>query len=96
MKDKIELTVVQNFSSEEIANMIAKVVKKEIEHYFDQKDESHNDKHLTREETAEFFKISLTCLDTWSSKGILKRRKVGNRTYFLLSEIKAVLNNSNA
>ena len=49
MKEKIELTIVQNFSSEEIANMIASVVKKEIEHYFNQKDEIQHDQHLTRE-----------------------------------------------
>lgn len=37
---------------------------------------------LTRQETADFFSISLVCLHDWMKKGIVTPLKCGNRTYF--------------
>ncbi|RRQ49812.1 DNA-binding protein [Maribacter algicola] len=42
---------------------------------------------LTREETAELLKISLTTLWHWSKKGILPSYGIGNRVYYKRSEI---------
>lgn len=37
---------------------------------------------LTRQETADFFSISLVCLHDWMNRGIVTPLKCGNRTYF--------------
>ncbi|NER10049.1 Helix-turn-helix domain-containing protein [Muriicola jejuensis] len=42
---------------------------------------------LTREETAEFLKISLTTLWQWSKKGVLPSNGIGNRVFYKRSEI---------
>ena len=42
---------------------------------------------LTREETAEYLKISLTTLWHWSKKGILPSYGIGNRVYYKRTEI---------
>ncbi len=47
---------------------------------------------LTREETAEYLKISLTTLWQWSKKGILPSYGIGNRVYYKRSEIELRMN----
>ena len=42
---------------------------------------------LTREETAEYLKISLSTLWHWSKKGILPSYGIGNRLYYKTSEV---------
>lgn len=49
--------------------------------------------HLTRKETAQFFNISLNCLNDWCRKGIVTPYKVGQRTYFKRSELVHVIFN---
>lgn len=94
MNQKNDLTIIQNFSSDEFSKIIAELVLKEMENL---KNSIDNNQHvyLTRLETAQLLHISLTCLNDWSKKGILKPLKLGNRTYFKLSEIEGRLNNSN-
>lgn len=46
---------------------------------------------LTREETAEYLKISLSTLWHWSKKGILPSYGIGNRVYYKRSEIESCL-----
>lgn len=53
------------------------------------------EKYLTRFETAEMLSISLTTLNDWTRKLILHSYKLGNRTYYKLSEIEIKINNSN-
>ncbi|MDG1041151.1 MAG: helix-turn-helix domain-containing protein [Polaribacter sp.] len=47
--------------------------------------------HLTRKETAKFFDVSPNCINDWSKKGILKPKKVGQRTYFEKAHLLDVL-----
>lgn len=56
-----------------------------------QKDEEF----LTRKECASFFNISLYTVHDWMRKGIIKKYKAGNRTYFKKAELIEVLNSSN-
>lgn len=49
--------------------------------------------HLTRKQTAEFFSVSLNCVNDWTRKGIIKSYKVGQRTYFKRSELMQVMFN---
>jgi excisionase family DNA binding protein len=46
---------------------------------------------LTREETAEYLKISLSTLWHWSKKGILPSYGIGNRVYYKRSEVESTL-----
>lgn len=48
--------------------------------------------HRTRKETADFFGVSLNCINDWANKGILKPIKVGQRTYFKYSDLCELLN----
>jgi excisionase family DNA binding protein len=50
---------------------------------------------LTRQETANFFNISLYTVHDWMRKGIIRHYKAGNKTYFKKSELIEVLNSSN-
>ena len=51
-------------------------------------------KPLTKTQTAEFFNVSVNCINDWTNKGILTRYKVGQRAYYMLEELLEVLNNS--
>jgi excisionase family DNA binding protein len=44
---------------------------------------------ITRQEVAEMLSISITTVHSWMNCGILKPYKIGNKTRFLLSEVKA-------
>ena len=46
---------------------------------------------LTREETAQYLKISLSTLWHWSKKGILPSYGIGNRVYYKRSEVESSL-----
>lgn len=54
---------------------------------------STNKELYTREETAQYFSISLNCLHDWVRKGIIKPYKVSGRTYFKFSEFESILKN---
>jgi predicted DNA-binding transcriptional regulator AlpA len=47
------------------------------------------DPFITRQDVAELFKISLPTVHAWMNAGILIPYKIGNKTRFLLSEVKA-------
>ncbi len=47
------------------------------------------DSYLTRDEVAAYLKITLPTLHAWVNAGILKAYKIGNKTRFLFSEVKA-------
>lgn len=46
---------------------------------------------MTRTETAEFLKISISTLWHWSKKGIVPSYGIGNRVYYKRSDIEASL-----
>ena len=50
--------------------------------------------HFERKEAAEFFGISLNCLNDWTKKGVLTAYKVERRTYYKRSECYEVLFNT--
>lgn len=45
--------------------------------------------YITRQDVASMFKITLPTVHAWINAGILKAYKIGNKTRFLLSEVKA-------
>lgn len=88
-------TLVTGTTPERLTENILQGVRKEIEDLKQHFQPKEPDDFLTRKETSEFLKISLVCLHDWVNKGILKHKKIGNRTYFSRKEIVEVLNNSN-
>jgi excisionase family DNA binding protein len=50
---------------------------------------------VTRKETAQLFDVTLPTIHEWIKKGYIYPYKLGNRTYFKMSELMEVLNNSN-
>lgn len=49
----------------------------------------NEDPFITRQDVADMFRITLPTVHSWVNVGILKDYKVGNKTRFLLSEVKA-------
>jgi excisionase family DNA binding protein len=49
------------------------------------------DRLYTREEAANYFRISLPTLNNWSKSGILISYRLGNRVYYKQSEIESAL-----
>ena len=88
-------TIVYNIKPEELANLISDTLKKDLHKFTSlsgvQKLQENEKPHLTRKETADFFNVSLNCINDWCKKGILEPIKVGQRTYFLKSHLLEVL-----
>ena len=86
-------------SPEELTNLISDAVKSAFDNYFKEikqiKTPAHHKEILTRQEVAQYFGVSLTCVHEWSKKKIIKPYKLGNRTYFNASEIMKTLYDSN-
>jgi hypothetical protein len=80
-------TFVNGTTPEQLTEMILAGVKKELNQLKEHYQPKEPDDLLTRNETAELLKISLTCLWDWSRKGVLHPLKIGNRTYYSRKEI---------
>ena len=89
-------TIIQ-VSPNELANLISEQVKNELQQFATNPKVKQLEKtekpHLTRKETADFFDVSLNCVNDWSKKGILKPIKVGQRTYFRKTDLLDVMFN---
>jgi hypothetical protein len=83
---------------DEFSDLIKDKVRLEIENVLANhfSDTINQREFMTRKETSEFLSITLPCLHDWVRKGILKRYKCGNRSYFRRPEIIDVLMKSNS
>ncbi len=79
----------------ELVNLITEGIKQKLTelNYSATETTENRAEHLTRKETAQFFDISLNCLNDWCRKGIVTPYKVGQRTYFKKTELMHVLFN---
>ncbi len=59
------------------------------------KKSSPNNKYLTRQETADYLRCSLSSLHRMVNNGILPCRKVGRKSLFLLSDVENVVQTLN-
>ncbi len=84
-------------SPTELALLINEELKKHIERVLKELNSQQikGKKYKSRQETADFFGVSLVTIHSWTASGILKRYKVGNRAYYKTAEIIEVLENSN-
>jgi hypothetical protein len=87
-------TKVISVNPDELAEAISKSVKNEtqslIKKYVNEKmndiinsqNKMQYEKPMTKEEVANYFDVSLGCINDWMNRGYLKYFKVGQRTYF--------------
>ena len=77
----------------ELCSIVSNSVKKALDEYKKEQNKSTSkDQLLTRKHTCEFLGINLSTLWHWTKKGKLNSKKIGNRVYYLKSEILEALN----
>lgn len=83
---------ITQLTPEQFEKRIAQIVKDQFESIKSElilvKDKED---YLTRKEVAEMLKIELSTLHNWCKKGKLKPYGLGNRVYFLRSDIEKAL-----
>jgi hypothetical protein len=83
-----------NITPNDLTNLIKEGIKSEISELKKSLNPDHLESpHLTRRQTAEFFGVSLNCINDWTRKGILKAYKVGQRVFYRRSELMQVMFN---
>jgi hypothetical protein len=83
-----------NITTNDLTNLIKEGIKSELLDFKNSiNPESLESPHLTRRQTAEFFGVSLNCVNDWTRKGILTAFKVGQRTYYKRSDLLQVMFN---
>lgn len=95
MVRKNSVTQLHQISPDQLSELILEGVKRQFNEFKKELTPKTPESYLSRSQTAKMLSISLTCLHDWSRKGVLKPMKLGNRTYFKLSEIERKLNQSN-
>jgi hypothetical protein len=77
----------------ELVNLISEKVREQLQEFSQASNTKTDNPHLTRKQTAQYFGVSLNCINDWCNKGILTPYKVGQRTYFKRSELVQVMFN---
>ena len=62
-----------------------------IENYLKELSKKQNDEFLTRQEVADYLKISLVLIHSWNKHGILNPIRMGNRILYKKQDILDVL-----
>lgn len=88
-------TMLHGISPDELTEKILNGVKIQMEQFKKDIEAPEKNEFMTRQETADFLKVSLFTIHLWVKKGIIKNLKMGNRTYFERKEIEKKLYNSN-
>lgn len=78
---------ISEITVDELADKVAEKLLGKIKHYLDDLHTNENDIYLTRTETADFLKISVTTLWRWTNKGKVKSFGLGNRRYYNKKEL---------
>ncbi|UKM63888.1 helix-turn-helix domain-containing protein [Flavobacteriaceae bacterium GSB9] len=76
---------------EELADKVADKLMLKIENYLKDLSKKKNDEILTRQEVADYLKISLVTIHSWNKCGILKPIRMGNRIFYKKQDILDVL-----
>lgn len=89
------ITQLHNTTPAQLTELILQGVQTQFNNLKKDLEPKTTEKYLTRLQTAKMLSISLTTLNDWNRKNIITARKLGNRTYYKLSEIENKLNSSN-
>ena len=83
---------ITQLSPEQFEEVIKKVVKSQFETILKQiPQEQKKEEYLTRKQVSLLFQIPYSTLYNWIKKGKLKPYGIGNRVYFLQSDIEKAL-----
>lgn len=89
------VTQVHNTTTEQLTETFTRILDDRIADLKRNFTPREPDEYLTAKELENDLKISSVTRWEWGKKDILKPRKIGNRVYYLRSEIKELLSNSN-
>jgi predicted DNA-binding transcriptional regulator AlpA len=90
-----KITQIHHTTSEELRETFANLLDQKIEDLKKSFTPKQAEEYLTGKDLERILKISSTSRWEWAKKGILKPKKIGNRTYYLRSEIEELLVKSN-
>ena len=90
-----KITQIHHTTSEELRETFASLLDQKIDDLKKSFTPKEPDEYLTGKELDKILKISSVTRWEWGKKGILKPKKIGNRTYYLRSEIEELLVKSN-
>ena len=85
------ITQVHNTTTDELTERFFKGLDERLERLERNFQPKEPDTYLTAKELEKELKISSVTRWEWGKKGILKPRKIGNRTYYIRTEIKELL-----
>ena len=94
MQMQSKLLQVESVSSQTLLQAVSDLLDLKISALKGSATPKDTDPYLTRQEVADLFKISLPTVHAWMNTGILTPYKIGNKTRFLLSEVKAAAVNN--
>jgi DNA invertase Pin-like site-specific DNA recombinase len=66
----------------ELKQIIKEIIQDELKEVIKQPEKKDSEVLLSRKETCEFLKISLTTLWQWTTKGKINSYGIGNRVYY--------------
>lgn len=85
-----KLLQVEDATSDTLVAAVAKELSKIIDAKLNKlQPPPTDDPFITRKDVADMFHITLVTVHSWMNAGILKPYKIGNKTRFILSEVKA-------
>ncbi|GGZ63783.1 MULTISPECIES: helix-turn-helix domain-containing protein [Flavobacteriaceae] len=78
-------------TADELADTVADKLMFKIENYLKELSKKQNDEILTRQEVADYLRISLVTIHSWNKHGILNPIRMGNRIFYKKQDILDVL-----
>jgi len=89
---QVQTIQITQLTPEQFEERVRNAVKSQFEFLKKEfKTEQPKEEYLTRKEVSDMFKIELSTLHNWCKKGKLKPYGIGNRVYFLRSDIEKAL-----
>ena len=88
---KKHTTQVDHTNLDDLLEAFAHLLDQRIEDLKKSFTPKETEEYLTGKDLENILKISSTCRWEWANKGILKPYKIGNRTYYLRSDIQKLL-----
>ena len=89
---QVQTIQITQLTPEQFEERVRNAVKSQLESLKKEfRQNQPEEQYLTRKEVAEMLKIELSTLHNWCKKGKLKPYGIGNRVYFLRSDLEKAL-----
>ena len=83
----MEKVIFLEVTPEQLQKQIQEGLEKKLNQFLENYKPKQPNDYLTRNEVAELLKVDLSTIHNWCKKGKLKPFGIGNRVYFLRSQI---------